>query len=177
MLRSITCLLVLAAACGDDDHAAPDALVLLPDAPADTASQCNAIAPPATTVTVVRVASAPPTPQGGIIVPGRYVVTDVTDSTGAGGQTGPTGLIAQAENLTDADGVHFHYTQRVVDSNGTSEEHSAGTYVTAGVMLTITNTCPNTVTTTFAYDASPARFVLYQKLPGPQTRALTFTKQ
>ncbi len=58
----------------------------------DCSDPCSRLPHIGKTVAEMRVALAPPTPQGGVLTPGTYVLTEMTQFTGPGGATGATGL-------------------------------------------------------------------------------------
>jgi hypothetical protein len=179
MLPKIIVCVSLLVACGDDGKKSVDASIAdaSPDSKQflDGPTECNAIAPPSNMVAVTRVASPPPTAMGGTIMPGHYVVTSLTDYTGSGGASGPTGQTAQIES--DNDGTHFWHIQKVTDSNGSSEARFAGTFALNGTMLEAQHTCPDTTLDMFGYTSTPTSFTLLQLMPGPHTLEFVFTKQ
>jgi hypothetical protein len=126
-------------------------------------------------VSLQQLAMDPPTAHGGALVPGRYILTAASIYTGTGGATGPAGITAQIES--DNDGLHIHHTQRVVDANGTTEDHLAGTFSTTGIALQAQIACPSVYTADYTYDATSTGFTLYQAMPGPRTLEEVFTKQ
>ena len=170
MARFMVMCVVMLAACGEGDApvSEPDAYVL-PDA----ADPCNTIEfPPA--VAELNVATAPPIPQGGAFVPGRYGITTAKRYTGVGNADGPSGAMIAVE--LDFDGTSFVYAHQIARPQFTLEVRFAGTFVLAGTMLTTTNACPDSLATEFGYDASPTELTLYNLVPGG-TRAWTYTKQ
>ncbi len=155
------------AGCGGDD-AAVDA------GPPDATGDCNGIGATGATIMEQRVASAAPTPTGGNIADGAYVVTSMTVYTGVGGATGPTGLILRSESVNSAG--DFVYAE----SDGTTVSvRSGGTYVTAGADITIAFTCPagDPDAPFTQFDADATEFVLYDSTNAAAVRAWTFTLQ
>lgn len=172
MLDTRVFLVLALGACSTESPATLDAT--LPPPP-DGETECTSLGVPTAMAPVMRVAMAPPTPQGGAIVPGRYVITEVTDYTGPTGMTGATGQVFQAETVND--GTRFQLARRIVDGTGTADSHIAGTYTISGTSVVITDTCPQATSTTYTFDASPTQFMLYLLVPGPHTMAYRFVKQ
>ncbi len=162
----------LSAGCGDESVAGPDAAA---DAATDAvpldAAQCNAVVNRATLVDTVAMAVAAPTPQGGPIVDGTYVVSASTVYTGVGGQTGSTGVVYQATSVNSAGTYQF------VDQGGGSVQRSRGTFVVSGNDINITQTCPDPTSLTYTkLDASATAFTIYDVTNPALVGALTFTK-
>src|ERR1041385_3940142 len=130
MRNTLVVVMVLLTGCGDSSSNSPDAA---PDGP----DECNALATPTNSVLAMQMASAPPTPQGGTVVDGNYIVTMAIIYTGVGGATGPTGDPAVAADKVT--GNHFAYLQK--DLTTSAVMRLSGTYATSGVNLTRTNTC------------------------------------
>jgi hypothetical protein len=167
-------LVTLLAGCGGSSST-PDALVpdaAVPDAaPAADAGPCNTITNVATDVPQMAVAEAAPTPSGGTIADGTYVVTASTIYTGAGGQAGATGAISHATSINT--GGHYDY----IDSGGGQVTVTSGGYTTSGIDdILVVQQCPPAGALTFhKYSASPTEFTLFDTSNPAAVQALTFT--
>jgi hypothetical protein len=101
----------------------------------DAAGSSCATAAMAAPVPVTTVASDPPSPQGGTVAPGTYLLTDYTSYTGSNGSSGPAGFdVTLALSL---DGTRFRLWV-----HGNQPETTEGTYTVQGTTLTLTPTCP-----------------------------------
>lgn len=163
------CTLALAA-CGGSE-AAPDASI--PDAEVHDAAACHSEENVATVdVIEVGVDQAPPTPTGGSIVDGTYVITAAVIYSGVGGQTGESGVVYRATSYSEA-GVY-----RYIDE-GTARVVTTGAYQTSGVDgVQVVQQCPNLAPLGFDHvSASPTEFTLFAPLDPTATQALTFTLQ
>ncbi len=137
----------------------------------DTAGACNAIDNVADVVTTTRVAEAYPKLAGGTIADGTYVVTAVTEYTGAGGATGPRAGDTMKQTLRLAGGK-FEIA-RIQD--GGAEKRSAGTFTTAGSTFTMTGTCPTTGALPIEFEATGTTVKL--GLGSVVKEVITYTKK
>jgi hypothetical protein len=162
-------LLVCIAACGGSDAApAPDAAV--PDAEVFDAAPCNTIEDVATAdVVEVGLAEDPPTPTGGAIADGTYVITNAVYYTGAGGQTGETGVVYHSTSVNAAG------TYQYIDT-GSGPVRTSGIYETSNVSdVSVIQQCPPGGLLNFhQISATPTEFTLFAATPAG-TQALTFT--
>jgi hypothetical protein len=102
-------------------------------ATADGPAGCNDLMNVGQPVTVTEVAQDPPTPQGGTVSDGTYVLTTETVYTGAGGPTGTMGT--QTITIQIASGT----IQVVKDFDPPTSTYSL---VTTGTMFNTTGVCP-----------------------------------
>jgi len=163
-------------ACGGSsstpDAATPDARII--DAMPVDAGPCNTIANVASDVAEMAVADVAPTPGGGTIVDGTYVVTAATIYTGVGGQSGATGATYRSTSVDQAG----QYTY--LDDGTTPPVVTAGQYVTTSATadITIVQQCPPSGVLGFKkYTASPTEFTLFDVTNPAAVHALTFTLQ
>ncbi len=164
----------LATGCGDDggggsiDAASTDASI---DARPIDAAACNAVVNQGTLLATLQVAQAAPSPGGGTIVDGTYVVTASTIYTGVNGVTGPNGAMVRATSVNSAGAYQY------IDDGGGTVNRSAGTYSTTTTNITIVQTCPDPTQLTFTrYDASPTALTIYDDTNIAAVVAVTFTK-
>lgn len=135
------------------------------------AAACNAVVNQGTLLAIQQVAQAAPTPAGGTILDGTYVVTASTIYTGVGGLTGPNGSMVQATSVNSAG------TYQYVDEGGGTVNRSIGTFSTGATDITITQTCPDPTQLTFTrFDASATTLTIYDDRNVAAVVALTFTK-
>lgn len=170
MLRSLLVTLLAVAACGDDPAVVPaDAT---PDASEDAPSGCNDLVLSGGPIAGNNLAIDAPTPQGGTIVPGTYVLVAVTTYVGAGGTSGPTGRTHRGMITSDA----TTYTSLEETTAATTTTlRQAGSYTITGVAVNATETCPSTNAFTLNFDATPTQFILYGTVA--PTLARTYAKQ
>jgi hypothetical protein len=157
-----------------DDGAAPNDAGGATDA---SDSGCNSVDNSAATAVIEEyIASAPPVPQGGTIVPGTYLLSAAVQYTGAdGGQTGPTGVTYQFTDVTTA--TTFDYVEAITGGTNPGTYRFSGTYTTADAGVTITFQCGATGVSSYdEFDSNGTKMTFYSN-SGPTTSALTFTKQ
>jgi hypothetical protein len=123
----------------------------------------------AETVPLVQVAADPPSPQGGTVVLGTYVLTDYTSYTGTGGKTGPTGTSVSSVLVLDTNA----YRSWVSTDNPPT---SAGTYASHTTTLTVFLTCPQSRVDHLPYTASPTSIQIFNPA-GVGTVVSTYTLQ
>jgi hypothetical protein len=142
----------------------------------DGAAACNAITDVGQMLTVMYVASAPPTPLGGAVVDGTYALTDATIYTGVGG---PTGVVTTTRSTVQITGV----TTQIVTDDASGEHRATAMLVTSGTTLTATDTCPDSVVHQGSFTATATTIVAILPagtLPdggGPKTLVETYVKQ
>lgn len=142
----------------------------------DAAVACNTLVNSAPVLPLSYVATAPPSPQGGPIMDGTYLLTAAAIYTGVGGQTGATGGSAQVTiKITGT-------TVQVANKAMPPGDHLTTTLVPNGTSFTRTDTCPDTMSQQGAYTATATTFIAI--LPagnspdgGARTLVETFTKQ
>ncbi len=110
-------------------------------------------------VDVQQMASTAPTPTGGTIADGTYVLTSGTLYTGAGGATGPLGLtLKQTWHFAGTAYSHVSY-----DNSSMTETRQGGTYmVIAGTFdLHLLQSCPDADVQADQYTATTTTLTLY----------------
>ena len=120
-----------------------------------TQSVCNDLVNTAPTVTANWVATAAPTPAGGTIVDGTYVLTAVTEYSGPGGSTGPTSTSTSL--LLTISGNTMQQVGRI----GGQERRYTTLISTSGTTLTGTDTCPEPNTLQVQYTATASELRVY----------------
>jgi hypothetical protein len=150
-------------------------------AASDGGSGCNSVALVGSPVAEVQVASAAPSPQGGTLLNGTYVLVAVNVYTGTGGATGSNGKTDQmtvvVSNAT-ASGAQVQIAQA---KNGSPNNLNA-TLTTSGSTLTANQTCPPQPSMPAAYSvlqptAGPVQFLFFDQSNPSQTTVQTFNKQ
>jgi hypothetical protein len=146
------------------------------DAPSDGGGACNAIANVASMIALDYIASDPPTPHGGTIADGTYIMTAAGFYTGTGGVAGSSGVTSQVTIQISGS------TIQVASKANPPNDHITTTVMTNGVNLTRTDTCPDSTTQSGTYTATPTTLVVI--LPagtfpdgGTKTLVESFTKQ
>jgi hypothetical protein len=151
-----------------------------PDVPVCILADAGPDGPPCTNLTncgqrvdVVDVATDPPTPGGGTVVDGIYVMTRYEIFTGAGGHAGPTTLwFMETSQLMQG-------TFGVASDNGTvGPNWSSGTYTLPDASATIAYAygCPMSDMKVFGYTAAPSQLML-QVMPPDVPARVTYAKQ
>src|SRR5262249_38361454 len=104
---------------------------------------CTNLPQVAKNVAEMRVAASPPKPGGGTLRPGTYVVTEMTEYTGPGGGTGPTGLERQFTlrlTASDKGGVVVDAAYvHLADACG--RYWQSGTATVSGTQMTVSISC------------------------------------
>jgi hypothetical protein len=158
MGRGIVALALVA--CGGGSSATPDASKVVDAAPPDSVGHCNALTLPTSMVEQMNVADVMPTPSGGTLDPGTYVLTSWTNYTGAGGPSGPVGMMVQSQLVVD--GTNYQYIAGVSAGVGPTITDLSGTYQLDGTGTDMTiQGCPSIAHANYGYDASPTQFTLY----------------
>lgn len=130
------------------DARAPDAA----DGDAGAGGACHDLVNVGTNVVFTAEASPPPTPLGGTIVDGTYVLTTATLYTGTGGASGPTG---------DTRSMTMRITGARGDSIFDGVARTAQ-FAVSGTTMTSTSVCPESGgTRTDGYDATPTTFAVH----------------
>src|SRR5262245_31096826 len=108
----------------------------------ECSEQCTGVQQIAPTIAEMRVAAAPPIPRGGTLMPGTYMVTEMTEYTGPGGETGPTGLersftlrIGMSDGRIIVDSAYVH----LADACG--KYWQSGTATVSGTQMTVSISC------------------------------------
>jgi len=159
------------------DARAPDEAASGPETAAgegasDSAAVCNTLANAAPVITTQQVATAPPTPKGGVVADGTYLLTDVTIYTGPGGPVGPGGTARTTVQITGA-------TVQVANAG----EPATRTVLlqTSGATFTSTDTCPDMTILRGGYTATTTTFAIQidggTDDAGARTVVETFTLQ
>jgi hypothetical protein len=121
-------------------------------------------------VPLAQVAVDPPSPQGGTITPGSYVLTDDTSYTGAGGKAGPVGTSSSAVIVVDPSTYKSW-------SSSLNPATLGGSYATHGSTLTLFLTCPQSRVDHLPYSATATSIQIFGPTGGGQTEVLTYTLQ
>jgi hypothetical protein len=134
---------------------------------------CNMLSPMGNPVTInCQANQMPPSPSGGTIADGTYVLTSST-------WYGPCPP-AESDRITWlVCGSTWQTVQEGTINDDTSTTHTDAHVTSSGSLLTIDFNCGNTGTVTIGYDASPTMLVLYFAGTGgvTQGRVDTFTRQ
>jgi hypothetical protein len=155
----------------DASHA--DAPVVIDAFHAPDASLCTTKPNLASPVMEMGMGMAAPTPMGGELLDGTYVIVAATIYTGPGGPSGADGNVI-TETSYNAAG-----TFEVMNSSAIPPFNGSGTYsTTPGTSdITITQMCPTVQVLTYTkYDASPTGFTIYDPTHAGGVSALTFAK-
>ena len=137
-----------------------------------TAPPCNQVAEDAPTYSITWAAGTAPTPKGGTIMDGTYVLTR---------QTGYTATTLPATEVgrdkVEINGSAWQEDSGILPYGVNPDKHSTSTLSTQGMNLTLTRTCPSAgapTTTAFTADASSLTlFVVDQGM----TFETVFTRQ
>lgn len=123
-------------------------------------------------VPLQRVASDPPSPTGGIISSGKYVLTSVDVFTGPSGATGPTGdWIARRCSFTEtAYGCLEQEGDPSVDGGLSPPTPYGGGHIASGSMLAFSRSCPPASTWIRDYTATASELVLFTAISGATIR-------
>ncbi len=135
---------------------------------------CGAGANLGSDVDVQQMAADPPTPMGGTIADGTYVLTSGTLYTGAdGGATGPLGLtLKQTWRISGSAYSHVDFNQMMG-----RETRQGGTLMTvSAISLHLVQACPDADFASYEFSATPTTFTLYS-LDASGTLALVLTRQ
>lgn len=109
-------------------------------------------------VAATEVASAPPTPAGGKILDGTYVLTALTAYAGAGGKTGSLALTAS--EVQTVSGTTLQEDGKI---NG-QESRFTTTITVSGTILSTSDTCPMPGTATHGYTATATDLRIYNTM-------------
>jgi hypothetical protein len=162
------------------------------DGPASTCTGgdggCNALENCATKVFINQLAQDPPTPTGGTVPDGTYVLTSYTAFTGTGGPVGQlTAWFRETMKFTteptDGGPADSGSVQQMVwlditatNSSPTDSTSSGTTYFTTSTSVDFDTACPSKSLATFGFSVSGTQVILYVD-NGTSTGELTFTKQ
>jgi hypothetical protein len=103
-----------------------------------------------------------PTPTGGTIAPGTYLLRAMfyyPDTPEAGVALSPD--VAQKTIIFGTTTYSFAQAVGTIDAGLGAESLSGGTYTTSGTTLTLTAVCPTPGTTTYTFSATAASLSLY----------------
>jgi hypothetical protein len=129
---------------------------------------CNNLDLPASSVTIAQGAGAPPTPTGGTITDGTYLLTALTDYSTSGSEAGATAMAVYRFSGTSVDRVGRRPDGRV--------ERGTGTYSLSGTSITLTLSCGASSTLgTQGYSATATTLTLTDA-PGTKSLVATLTK-
>jgi hypothetical protein len=143
----------------------------------DGGGMCNAVVNTAPLTVLTSVASAPPTPTGGVPTPGRYHLTAWTLYTGPGGASG-RGSVDLQETLELTVAAGNVVTIQLVQNDGpvTAEVHQTIQIVATGPACQSSNSCPFTGKGSVGLTATAGAFHLLSFPPdGPEE--YVFTRQ
>ena len=143
----------------------------------DAGGMCNAVVNTAPLTVLTSVASAPPTPAGGVPMPGRYHLTAWNLYTGPGGVSG-RGSVDLQETLELTVAAGNVVTIQLVQNDGpvTAEVHQTIQIVATGPACQSSNSCPFTGKGAVGLTATAGAFHLLTFPPdGPEE--YVFTKQ
>ncbi len=184
MYRAATVLVVLlAVGCHRDEHAwaergfSGDGQKLEGNT-SDCSESCSHIPQIGKTVAEMKVAAPAPTPQGGTLTAGTYVATEMTEYTGPGGATGPTGTeraftlrIGAPGSSTPVDVAYVHA------ADACKEYQQSGTLETWGIWMKVALRCwtehPTPQEVVQAYTATDDTLIVF---PGPSS-TMKFVRQ
>jgi hypothetical protein len=107
------------------------------------APMCNAPGQCGSVVPLVQVPSEPLPSTGGVVADGTYILTELTEYTGPGGASGPTGTQI-TETLVLANGEYQVSGVVGVMGSPPMPEYSGGTFTTMAAAFTIEPACPTT---------------------------------
>lgn len=122
------------------------------------AMQCAAPAICGPVVQTVEVVQSPPPPLGGTLIPGLYVLTSATVYRASAGGATPTFQIAYS--FTSSQFAEASY------EDGFEQSPIAGSYETAGAILTRNITCQTSSTATDGYTATSTTLIVYRAPSG-----------
>jgi hypothetical protein len=135
-----------------------------------SAQACTTLLDSSTGVTLMSVADVAPSPAGGIVHDGTYVLTDAALYVGAGGASGPTKTMLRMTIRISGTKV-----ERAGDQGAT-----AGTIAPSGTSLTSTDTCPDDAVQTVGFTATATSVTAFIPTKGPggvsATLVQTYTK-
>jgi hypothetical protein len=149
----------------DAGSTSPDAGPVSPDAgPVDAGggdpdagpTACTTLANVGAEVPIVGVAASMPTPTGGTIKDGTYVLTAMTAYTGPGGPTGP-----QADKQSNTMRITGANWESVGTKNGKDNVPNVGTWSVSGTTFTMTETCPFPISLPQDFDATDNQIKTY----------------
>jgi hypothetical protein len=144
------------ASTGHDTGVDSPAETAMEDAEMEAAVVCTTLANSAAAVPVQTIAADPPTPEGGTIVDGTYVMTETAIYTGPDGPSGTNGTSQTTIQVTGT-------TIQIV-SAGDPPTRTI-TLATSGTSFTSTDTCPDTsAVIQGSYTATATTFVV--QFPG-----------
>ena len=104
--------------------------------------ECRRLPQLGKTVAEMKVPAPPPTPRGGTLKAGTYVVTEMTAYTGPGGATGPTGLERAWTMRIDNSGSPVTYETTYIHlADACPVYHQTGTLTTSGTDLRASISC------------------------------------
>jgi hypothetical protein len=100
-----------------------------------------------------------PTPSGGLVQSGTYVMIADSRYTGPGGASGPDGVVSRESLVLASDGTYANTTE--VSSN--SPYALTGTYMTNGAQFSVTDTCssPALPTLTLGFTSNSKQLLLF----------------
>jgi hypothetical protein len=137
-------------------------------------SACNSLTNDGQPVLKEQVAKDPPSPAGGVIADGHYVLTGYTTYTGPGGATGTLTDTLRLAVTISGSGTKLLV---VMSADGNADEHTAWTQATTGNALTHTQDCPATGQVDPAtFTAGPNELTWYFA-SGGKTEAWTLTRR
>lgn len=128
---------------------------------------------PGPSVPLQRVAASPPAASGGIVAPGRYVLTAVDVFTGPAGASGPTGdaLARRCVLATTTYGCVEREGDASPDAGATAAPAPfAGKYVASGTSLAFTRACPPDGTLLRGFTVAGKELHLFVTLSGATVR-------
>ncbi|HEX7478680.1 MAG TPA: hypothetical protein VF331_12800 [Polyangiales bacterium] len=131
---------------------------------------CNAVVDDGPLVTMTAVASAAPSPVGGTIADGTYVLSAATLYTGPGGSTAASG--GAFSGVFQIKGT----TMLQVGTVSGKEERYVTTFTTSGTTLSTNDTCPVAKSETHSFSANPTGFTVYDAT-GNGTFEQAYTKR
>jgi hypothetical protein len=130
----------------------------LPDGAYGDAAVCTSLTPGAMVPLTFSDAGAPSL-TGGTIASGTYDLTSITAYVPAGCTLNPGGPTGFSLTISFGSGT-FEFAAADTGGGGTVFEAFSGTYSTSGSMLTLTDTCPDTSSSTAPYLATATQFFL-----------------
>lgn len=149
--------MIAAASCSSNSLDQSNATTGIPDG---STQACNALADDGPTVTPTAVASAGPSPAGGAITDGTYVLSTVTLYTGPGGSTiAPNGTFSGVIQISGSRML------QVGAING-AEQRYVSTFTTSGTSISTTDTCPTPKSATLSFSATATGLRIYDSTIG-----------
>ena len=155
-------------------------------APTDGGSKtCNALATSGPPVTATFIAAAGPSPAGGTIVPGTYVLSSFAMYTGPGGASGnAAGAVLSTAQITSGSIETVSENLSVQPDGGATAVvevvTASGTFTTSGDAIMVSFTCPGVAMGTQSYTATSTSIALFETVPtdgGTEIVVTTYAKQ